>query len=288
MSIESGQLFVIATPIGNLGDITRRAVETLEKVDIIFAEDTRHSTPLLNALGINVPCRALHEHNESARIDVVTELLEQGKDVALISDAGTPLISDPGFVLVRALRNAGLRVTPIPGVSALITALSAAGLPTDRFCFEGFLPAKRTGRLQALQALEDETRTLVLYESPHRIMDTLQDIGQVFGARPVVLARELTKRFETFIDGSAADIYTILEGDPVQRKGEMVLIIHGAEDRTDEERLGLELDQVLIPLLDSLSVKQAVSLTVKITGLKKNPVYQRALALEAAKNQDSD
>jgi len=288
VSIESGQLFVIATPIGNLGDITRRAVETLEKVDIIFAEDTRHSTPLLNALGINVPCRALHEHNESARIDVVTELLEQGKDVALISDAGTPLISDPGFVLVRALRNAGLRVTPIPGVSALITALSAAGLPTDRFCFEGFLPAKRTGRLQALQALEDETRTLVLYESPHRIMDTLQDIGQVFGARPVVLARELTKRFETFIDGSAADIYTILEGDPVQRKGEMVLIIHGAEDRTDEERLGLELDQVLIPLLDSLSVKQAVSLTVKITGLKKNPVYQRALALEAAKNQDSD
>ena len=289
MSNQPGQLFVVATPIGNLGDITQRAIETLKSVDVVFAEDTRHSLPLLNALGINVPCRALHEHNEAARIEMVMGLLRQGQNAALISDAGTPLISDPGFVLVRALREADMRVTPIPGVCAIIAALSAAGLPTDRFCFEGFLPAKRAGRTQVLQQLAQEQRTLVFYESPHRILESLQDMAQVWGdQRRIVMARELTKRFETFLSGSVAEVLARVEADPMQQKGEMVILVQAAEAVTDDEQLALELDRVLLPLVGELPLKQAVKLAVQITGMKKNPVYQRALTLTHDAGKDSD
>lgn len=287
MSNDVGELYVVATPIGNLGDITRRAIEVLENADIIFAEDTRHSLGLLNALGIGKSCQALHEHNEAERIDYVRRLLDEGKRLALISDAGTPLISDPGFVLVRALREQGYRITPIPGVSAVITALSVAGLPTDRFSFEGFLPARRSARQQVLKDLLHETRTMVFYESPHRILDSLADLDAVMGDRPMVLARELTKKFETVLTGNAAELLGRLQADPVQRKGEMVLLVHGAaEVETDGQSLVLE--QVLSPLLEELPLKQAVKLAVKITGLKKNAVYQRALTLGEASGSDSD
>ena len=214
-----GIVYVVATPIGNLEDLSPRAARLLVEVALIAAEDTRHTARLLRHLGLAVPLLSLHEHNEAARVDQLDERLLRGESIALVSDAGTPLISDPGFVLVRELRRRGRRIVPVPGACALVAALSAAGLPTDRFLFQGFLPAKPGARRQRLEALLERSETLVFYESPHRIRETLAAMAVLFGKRRMVLARELTKTFETFLDGDAAAILASMEADPDQARG---------------------------------------------------------------------
>lgn len=278
MSIIPGALYVVATPIGNLGDFSARAIEVLGQVTRIAAEDTRHSAPLLHKHGIATPLLSLHEHNERERVAQLIAELQGGASIGLISDAGTPLISDPGFHLVRAARAAGIRVIPVPGACALITALSAAGLPTDRFVFEGFLPAKGAARRARLEALCDETRTLAFYESSHRIVETLTDMVSVIGAqRPVVMARELTKTFETIRDGSLAELLAFVSDDANQQKGEFVLLLQGAEEVPED---AAEAGRVLGILLDELPVKQAAALAERITGVKKNELYKLALTLK--------
>lgn len=278
MSIIPGALYVVATPIGNLGDFSARAIEVLGAVARIAAEDTRHSAPLLQRHGIATPMVSLHEHNERARIEKLIAELQGGAALALISDAGTPLISDPGFHLVRAAQREGIRVIPVPGACALIAALSVAGLPTDRFVFEGFLPAKVAARRARLTALCAETRTLAFYEASHRIVETLEDMAAVLGEqRPAVLARELTKTFETIRAGGLAELLAFVHTDANQRKGEFVVLVQGAEapvhDQVDAER-------VLNILLAELPVKQAAALAERITGVKKNELYKMALALQ--------
>lgn len=273
-----GCLYIVPTPIGNLADMSERALQVLAEVDLIAAEDTRHSGQLLQHFALHKPMFALHEHNERQRAATLISKLQEGQSIALVSDAGTPLISDPGYVIVQACREAGIRVVPLPGACALITALSAAGLPTDRFCFEGFLPAKPQQRRNALNALKVEPRTLVFYESPHRIVATLADLGQCFGAeRHVVLARELTKQYETFLVGSVAEVAAKLAADPNQQRGEMVIVVAGAQAQTDAEQ---ELNQALqtVQLLRAeLPLKKACALAAEIHGLRKNQLYQLAL-----------
>ncbi|MHA1568734.1 MAG: 16S rRNA (cytidine(1402)-2'-O)-methyltransferase [Alphaproteobacteria bacterium] len=278
--MEKGALYVVATPIGNLGDMSQRAIEVLQGVDLIAAEDTRHSGALLRHFGITTPCMALHEHNERKVAPQLLARLAGGKSLALISDAGTPLLSDPGFHLLQAAIEAGIRIIPIPGPSALVTALSAAGLPTDRFCFEGFLPSKAAARRKRLEALREAGPTLVFYEAPHRIEACLADLQAIFGAeRPAVLARELTKTFETFLRGSLADIAARVAADPDQRKGEMVLIVGGKPAADREETLGAGARHTLQILLEELPLKQAARLAAEITGEKKNRLYRLALEL---------
>ncbi|WP_286221918.1 16S rRNA (cytidine(1402)-2'-O)-methyltransferase [Marinobacter apostichopi] len=277
-----GVLYIVATPIGNLDDLSSRAVSVLNRVDVVAAEDTRHSGRLLQHLGLHKRLIALHDHNERDRAGSLLEELEAGRSVALISDAGTPLISDPGYVLVREARSRGLKVSPIPGACALVAALSAAGLPTDRFLFVGFLPAKRSGRRAALEQQVRETATLVFYESPHRILDAVSDIAAVFGEeREVVLGRELTKAFETFYSGSVAEVLATLEADPHGTKGEFVVMIHGAEPVTSDEDAGaLDVDHLLRLLLPELPVKKVAKLVAELSGRPKNELYQRALELK--------
>ncbi|WP_321326606.1 16S rRNA (cytidine(1402)-2'-O)-methyltransferase [Thiomicrorhabdus sp.] len=281
----SGTLYVIATPIGNLSDITRRATETLEKVDWVAAEDTRHSKPLLNSLGINQTLLSLHEHNEAQRTEQLLEKLLNGENGALISDAGTPLINDPGYYLVKRLRKEGVNVVPIPGPSAVITALCAAGLPTDRFTYEGFLPARSSKRLLALENLVKETRTLVFYESPHRLIDCLQDMQQTFGEqREIVVARELTKKFEQFVSGSLLEVLTYFTENSDKVRGEFVLMLAGAELKNDEESAAamVETDKMIqVMLKQSLPVKQISEMIAEITGEKKKAIYQRVLEFKA-------
>ena len=278
MSIIPGALYVVATPIGNLGDFSARAIEVLGQVARIAAEDTRHSAPLLQRHGIAAPLLSLHEHNERERVAQLIAELQGGAAIGLISDAGTPLISDPGFHLVRAARAQGIRVIPVPGACALITALSAAGLPTDRFVFEGFLPAKSAARRARLEILRNETRTLAFYESSHRIVETLKDMVSVIGAqRPAVVARELTKTFETIHDGRLDELLAFVSNDANQQKGEFVLLLQGAEDIPEDEA---EAGRVLGILLDELPVKQASALAERITGMKKNELYKLALTLK--------
>lgn len=280
MTVEAGVLYVVATPIGNLADWSTRAVETLRSVKQIYAEDTRHSASLMAHHAIGTPMRSLHEHNEEARVEELAKQLRNGDSLALISDAGTPLISDPGFKLVRALRSQGLRIVPIPGACALITALSAAGLPTDRFCFEGFLPAKAGNRRQRLQQLVDEPRTIVFYEAPHRIVETLNDAAQVLGAeREAVLARELTKTFETFLSGTLADIQAQVEADANQQKGEMVLMITGAPEK-EQDDWQPEAERMLNVLMAELPLSQAVAMAERLTGIAHKPLYKLALQLK--------
>ncbi|WP_028302227.1 16S rRNA (cytidine(1402)-2'-O)-methyltransferase [Oceanospirillum beijerinckii] len=277
-------LYVVATPIGNLADISERALKVLRSVDLVAAEDTRHTKQLLMHFVINKPLFSVHDHNEHQRVEKVLAELSAGKSIALVSDAGTPLISDPGFVVVQAVRKAGFPVVPVPGACAMVAALSAAGLPTDRFCFEGFLPAKSSGRKKQLKALERESRTLVFYESPHRVLDSLKDMAEVLGgAREITLARELTKTFETFLSGSLEEVITMVEQDANQRKGEFVLVLAGAKVESDDEEQAIAAEHVLNVLLEELPVKQAAALTAKITGLKKNALYQQALALQVQK-----
>jgi 16S rRNA (cytidine1402-2'-O)-methyltransferase len=275
VSTQSGTLFIVATPIGNLEDLSPRAQRVLGEVDRIAAEDTRHSRRLLDHFGIATPMLALHEHNEPVASAGLIARLLQGESIALISDAGTPLISDPGYVLVREARQAGIPVVPVPGPSALITALSACGLPTDRFVYEGFLPSKRAARRKQLEQLAAESRTLVFYEAPHRIEDTLADLRELFGdSREAVLARELTKRFETFLTGDLATLAGQLQADEDQRRGEFVIIVHGAPEATVDRH---ETDRVLRILLEELPLKQAARLAAAIRGERKNELYQRAL-----------
>lgn len=270
-------LYVVATPIGNLADMVPRAVETLQTVDVIAAEDTRHSARLLEHFHISTPMVAYHDHSDDQRTQHIVNRLVEGQNVALISDAGTPLVSDPGYKLVRAAREAGVRVIPIPGASAMVVALSAAGLPSDRFAFEGFLPAKRGTRQNSLAALADETRTLIFYEAPHRVCDTLADMAEAFGAeREVVIARELTKTFETIYGGSTQQVADWVAADTNQQRGEIVLLVRGA-DRKAETGIDAEAERVMGVLLEELSVKQASVLGAKLTGVKKKLLYQWAL-----------
>lgn len=269
---EPGTLYVVATPIGNLGDISARALDTLRQVTAICAEDTRRSGQLLAHFGISTPLLALHEHNEEAIAARIVARLQAGESLALVSDAGTPLVSDPGFRLVQAARAAGIRVSPVPGASALIAALSVAGLPSDRFAFEGFLPAKASARRERLQGLAAESRTLIFYESAHRIGDTLADMAQAFGdERRAVLARELTKLFETVLDGTLAQLQARVEADPDQRKGEFVLLVHGAGEDADAKvaegrRLYAKLSQHLPP-------STAAKLASELSGAPRKALY---------------
>lgn len=277
-----GTLYVVATPIGNLEDLSPRAEKVLSSVAVVAAEDTRHSGRLLQHLGLRKPMIALHEHNERERVERVLNELQAGKDLALISDAGTPLISDPGYIVVREARALGIRVSPIPGACALVTALSAAGLPTDRFLFAGFLPAKRNGRKAALESLKREQATLVFYESPHRILDTLADMVEVLGSgRELVLGRELTKTFETFYSGRAEAVLDELQSDPHGTRGEFVVVVRGAESSGDAAgESGLDVDKLLALLLAELPVKKAARIVAELTGGSKNELYQRALGLK--------
>jgi 16S rRNA (cytidine1402-2'-O)-methyltransferase len=283
VSIEKGALYIVATPIGNLGDMSHRAVEILNNVDLIAAEDTRHSRPLLRHFGIGTPLLPLHEHNEREIKDQIIKRLQQGESVALISDAGTPLISDPGYPLVRECHHLGLRVSPVPGPNAAIAALSASGLPTDRFLFEGFLERGQKARLQQLEALREQRHTLVFYESSHRIRDSLKDMEQVFGSeRPAVLARELTKLYETLLFHPLGNLGEILDRDPNQSKGEFVLLIGGADEKPGDQ-ISPEAERILRILLQELPVKQAAALAAKISGEKKNRLYQFALSIPRQK-----
>ncbi len=270
-------LYVVATPIGNLGDMVPRAVEVLQKVDVIAAEDTRHSARLMAHFSIDTPLVAYHDHTDERQVSQLLERLSSGQSVGLISDAGTPLVSDPGYRLVRAAREAGIRVVPVPGACAMVAALSASGLPSDRFSFEGFLPAKSGQRVNRLQLLVTDERTLIFYEAPHRIEACLRDMVEVFGEdREAVIAREITKTFETIKGGSLADLSDFVRSDPNQRKGEIVLMVRG-KPRISEQSMDAEAQRVMSILLKDLSVKQASQLGAEITGLKKKALYQWAL-----------
>lgn len=278
MSNPVGRLYIVATPIGNRDDITARAVEILRAVDRIVAEDTRHSGRLLAHLGVDRPLMSLHEHNESEAALRVIDHLRAGEALALISDAGTPLISDPGFSLVRDCRQLGVRVEPIPGPSALVAALSISGLPTDRFRFEGFLPRRQKARLTHLESLRRETVTIVFYESSHRILDTLHDLLTVFGPdRPAVLARELTKLHETVRSAPLAELLDWVQADENQRRGEFVVMLAGADAET--QMSSAKIDSLLRILLDELPLKQVAHVAARISGEKKNRLYRRALEL---------
>ena len=279
-----GTLYIVATPIGNLGDITSRAVETLKSVALIAAEDTRHSARLLQHFGIQTRMTSYHDFSDDTRVELLLRTLQDGQSVALISDAGTPLISDPGYRLVSRARERGLRVVPIPGVCAMTAALSAAGIPSDRFAFEGFPPAKHTARLKLFQLLQQETRTLVFYESPHRILECVDDMAEGFGAeRIAVIARELTKTFETIHSDTLGNLQLWMRADENQQRGEFVVLVKGAETAQDEA-IPADAKRILQVLLEDLSLKQAASLASRLTGVKKNLLY--ALALDSASKAD--
>jgi len=283
VSIVNGALYIVATPIGNLADMTARAIEVLRDVAVIAAEDTRHSGVLLRHFGISTPCLAYHEHNERQQTETLIERLGQGAAVALISDAGTPLLSDPGYHLVKAAHAADIRVIPIPGASAVLAALSVSGLPTDRFIFEGFLPAKSSGRRERMLALRSETRTLIFYEAPHRLLATLGDMAEIFGQqREAVLARELTKVYETIRKDSLERLRHWVEADPNQQKGECAIVVQGAEVVSDQVDADAEKRRILEILLDEMPLKQAVGVAVKISGEKRNRLYQWAVDMKDA------
>ncbi len=276
----AGVLYIVATPIGNLGDMSMRAIEILNSVDLIAAEDTRHSARLLQHFGIQTRMASYHDFSDDTRVEQLLRSLLEGQSIALISDAGTPLISDPGYRLVSLVRARGLRVVPVPGVCAAIAALSAAGIPSDRFTFEGFPPAKQAARLKLFESLQSEARTLVFYESPHRILECVDDMAQAFGSeRPAVIARELTKTFETIHGDTLSGLQQWLRADANQQRGEFVILLHGAEESPHDD-VPPEARRVLSVLLEELSVKQASALASRLTGVKKNLLY--ALALEAA------
>jgi 16S rRNA (cytidine1402-2'-O)-methyltransferase len=275
---EAGKLFIVPTPIGNLEDITHRALRILTEVDLIAAEDTRHSQKLLQHYDINTRMISLHDHNENQRAKQLIEKMALGQNIALISDAGTPLISDPGYGLVNQCRAAGLRVIPLPGACAATTALCAAGLPTDRFRFEGFLPSKTQARQTALQNIDRETATCVYYESPRRIEGTVQAVVEELGGlRPIVIAKEITKTFETFFSGSAEQGLAWLQEDPNHQRGEFVLLVGGHEP--DENAVSLEATKLLKALMLALPLKKAAAITAEQFGLKKNALYQLGLTL---------
>ncbi|MGB5328584.1 MAG: 16S rRNA (cytidine(1402)-2'-O)-methyltransferase [Gammaproteobacteria bacterium] len=281
----TGVLYIVATPIGNLDDISLRAIATLKAVELIAAEDTRHSKRLLNHLGIETRMISCHEHNETARSEEIIEQLAAGSDVALISDAGTPLISDPGYKLVSAVQQAGIRVSPIPGANSAITALSGAGLPTDNFHFCGFLSSRSSERRTQLEALLNLRGTLVLFESSHRIEALLKQLAQVFPQNLCVIAKELTKLHEQFLRGSAAQLLARLGEDHALTRGEFVVLVDNPANAEDKN-LNTDDVEMLKILLDEVSVKIAVKIATRLTGKKKNEIYQQALQLQ--KHSESD
>lgn len=273
--MTTGNLYIVATPIGNLEDITYRAVSILQQVDLVAAEDTRHSQKLLQHYSVNTPMFALHDHNEKHKSAVLIDKLQSGKSIALISDAGTPLISDPGYHLVSTCREAGVKVVPIPGPSAVITAISAAGLATDEFCFKGFLPVKAVAKEQAISALIETSSTSIFYEAPRRVEDTLKVFESVLPQRTMVLAKELTKQYETFVSGTASTILEWLREDPARTKGEFVLMVAGAPK--SQEDIPSEAINLLHALSEELPLKKAAALVAKHYDLKKNALYQIGL-----------
>lgn len=274
--MSAGKLWVVATPIGNLDDLSARAREVLRSVELIAAEDTRHSAALLKHIGSGVRTFALHEHNERDASDQLVARMRDGAQIALISDAGTPLVSDPGFRLVRAARVAGIAVSPVPGACAAIAALSVAGLPSDRFVFEGFLPAKTAARRAQLQTLIAESRTLIFYESSHRIVEMLDDLATVFGgARRAVLARELTKLFETVLDGTLAELAARVHADANQQRGEFVILVAGIDAEADTAKLA-EGRRVFDLLRRELPPSRAAKLAAEITGTPRKALYDGA------------
>lgn len=280
MSIEPGVLYVVATPIGNLEDLSPRALRVLSEVDYIAAEDTRCSRQMLRHFGIRKPLVSLHEHNERSRIPKLLEDLLAGRSIALVSDAGTPLISDPGYALLRSLRERGLRAVPIPGPSSLLAALSVAGLPTDRFCFEGFLPAKSAARRSRLESLRDDSHTLVFFEAGRRIRSSLEDMAAVFGPlRPAVVARELTKLFEEIHGASLRELCEWTSADERHCLGEFVVIVAGAPEKTEDEKDEDQTRRLLKVLLEELPIKQAVHLAAKLTRARKRTLYELALSI---------
>jgi len=276
----AGRLYVVATPIGNLGDFSPRAVETLRACSVIAAEDTRHTGTLMRHFSISTPLVSLHDHNERQRSPELIERMRSGESIALVSDAGTPAISDPGYQLVGAAAAAGVDILAIPGPCAALAAISIAALPSDRFCFEGFLPARGAARRARLQALASEARTLVFYESPHRVRETLHDCRDSFGAaRRAAVAREMTKIHESLYRGSLAELCVRSQRDADFVRGEIVIVIAGAPPAA-ESALGAELDRVLALLLAELPLKQAARLAARILGVRDNEAYKRALQLK--------
>ena len=276
----SGTLYVVATPIGNLDDWSNRAVETLRQADHIAAEDTRHTGRLLSHFGIKTPTFALHEHNEEQRSARALEQLKRGESIALVSDAGTPLLSDPGYRLIRLAHDAGVPVIPVPGPSALTAALSVAGLPTDRFCFEGFLPAKAKARETKLRSLADEQRTLVFFESVHRVADSIEAMASVFGAgREAFVGRELSKLHEQCVLSTLGDLIRAISDGGIPSKGEFVIVVQGADAAPSSSN---ELDALLEELIQVVPGKQAAEIAARLTGGKRNEIYQRMLELRDA------
>ncbi len=272
-------LYIVATPIGNLDDMVPRALKVLQTVDVIAAEDTRHSSRLMHHFSITTPMIACHDHNEAYVAEKLLERLRQGEQIALISDAGTPLISDPGYRVVNRIKAEGFRVVPVPGACAMVAALSASGLPSDRFIFEGFLPAKDSARSQRLAQLAQETATMIFDESPHRILAMLKNVvAELGGEREVVIARELTKTFETIHSLPAAAMLAWVSDDRNQQKGEMVVLIKGAAKREQCEEMKPETLRILMLLANELPAKQAAALASEITGEKKNKLYKRIIA----------
>ncbi|MCH9695051.1 MAG: 16S rRNA (cytidine(1402)-2'-O)-methyltransferase [Gammaproteobacteria bacterium] len=274
----SGTLFIVATPIGNLEDLTPRARQTLDSVSLIAAEDTRHTGRLLSHIGCKTRLMAMHDHNEAEALRPVIRMLQDGESVALVSDAGTPLVSDPGFRLVRAAHAAGIAVSPVPGASAVTAALSAAGIATDRFCFEGFAPAKRVARQQWLEQLATEARTIVLYESVHRIVDCLADMVDAFGAdRRAFIGREMTKMHEQCVQGTLLDLSEQVASGAIKSKGEFVIVVSG---NPVQEASAWDVDVLLRELARHLPAKEAARISAKLSGEKKNALYDRLLQLK--------
>ncbi|MGF1758469.1 16S rRNA (cytidine(1402)-2'-O)-methyltransferase [Photobacterium sagamiensis] len=275
-TVDVATLYIVPTPIGNLADITQRALDVLANVDLIAAEDTRHTSRLLSHFSISTRTFALHDHNEQQKADFLIEKLQAGTSIALVSDAGTPLISDPGYHLVNRCRQAGVKVVPLPGACAVITALSAAGLPSNRFSFEGFLPPKTKGRRDCFQALAADERTLIFYESPHRITDSLADMLAVLGPdRQVVLARELTKTFETIHGAPLGELIEWLKEDRNRTRGEMVVLVTG--HRVQKDELSADALRTVGLLAKELPLKKAAALAAEIHGAKKNALYKWGL-----------
>jgi 16S rRNA (cytidine1402-2'-O)-methyltransferase len=281
---KAGVLYVVATPIGNLGDVSARAREILAGVGAIAAEDTRHSALLLRELGLERPLVSLHEHNERARATELVGRLRAGESIALVSDAGTPLISDPGYLLLQAALEAGITVSPVPGPTAAIAALSASGLPSDRFCFEGFLPSRATARRRRLAELAADTRTLVIYEAPHRISACLADLAAACGeSRRACVARELTKHFETFYRGTLGELAGRAKSDENMARGESVVLVEGA---AEQPAGSAQLDETLRILLGYLPPSAAAAAAAKLTGVRRNDAYERALVLAGKPSSD--
>jgi 16S rRNA (cytidine1402-2'-O)-methyltransferase len=276
--LDSGTLFVVATPIGNRDDLTPRARQVLSDVALVAAEDTRHTGRLLSHFGIKTRQIALHDHNEETAVPKLLSALKEGRSVALVSDAGTPLISDPGYRFVCAAHEAGVTVSPVPGVSAVTAALSVAGLPTDRFCFEGFLPSKRAARLKRIRDLRDDTRSIVFFESVHRIKVTISDLCEIFGdARKAFVGRELSKMHEQCVSATLGEIRQLIDSGQIPTKGEYVLVVEGNLD-VDTSMTTISVDQLIAEISAVLPTNQAADLVASLSGRRRNEIYRQLLA----------